>query len=99
MDKNTYSIIGSNKSKETVERLANIIFTICAFIAVLAVLSISLYMIISGTPAIFEVGLKEIIFGTVWRPSGAEPSYGILYVILTSIVGTFMSIIIGCPLV
>ncbi len=98
MDKNTYSIIGSNKSKETVERLANIIFTICAFIAVLAVLSISLYMIISGTPAIFEVGLKEIIFGTVWRPSGAEPSYGILYVILTSIVGTFMSIIIGVPI-
>jgi phosphate transport system permease protein len=99
MDKNTYSIIGSNKSKETVERLANIIFTICAFIAVLAVLSISLYMIISGTPAIFEVGLKEIIFGTVWRPSGAEPSYGILYVILTSIVGTFMSIIIVKPAV
>lgn len=98
MDKNTYSIIGSNKSKETVERLANIIFTICAFIAILAVLSISLYMIISGTPAIFEVGLKEIIFGTVWRPSGAEPSYGILYVILTSIVGTFMSIIIGVPI-
>ena len=98
MDKNTYSIIGSNKSKETVERLANIIFTICAFIAVLAVLSISLYLIISGTPAIFEVGLKEIIFGTVWRPSGAEPSYGILYVILTSIVGTFMSIIIGVPI-
>lgn len=98
MDKNTYSIIGSNKSKKTVERLANIIFTICAFIAVLAVLSISLYMIISGTPAIFEVGLKEIIFGTVWRPSGAEPSYGILYVILTSIVGTFMSIIIGVPI-
>ena len=61
-------------------------------------ISISLYMIISGTPAIFEVGLKEIIFGTVWRPSGAEPSYGILYVILTSIVGTFMSIIIGVPI-
>ncbi len=60
--------------------------------------SISIYMIISGTPAIFEVGLKEIIFGTVWKPNAADPSFGIFYVILTSIVGTFMAILIGVPI-
>ncbi|NLO10376.1 MAG: phosphate ABC transporter permease subunit PstC, partial [Clostridiales bacterium] len=65
---------------------------------VLAVYSISIYMIISGTPAIFEVGLKEIIFGTVWKPNVANPSFGILYVILTSIVGTLMAILIGVPI-
>lgn len=93
-----YSIIGSSKTKNKVEKTAGIIFTVLAFFAVLAVLSISIYMIISGTPAIFEVGLKEILFGTVWKPNAAEPSYGILYVILTSIVGTFLSILVGVPI-
>ncbi|CUH93921.1 phosphate ABC transporter permease subunit PstC [Herbinix luporum] len=98
MNKINFSIYGNSKSKRTVEKAASIIFTVCGFIAVIAVFSISLYMIISGTPAIFEVGLKEILFGTVWRPGGLEPSYGILYVILTSIVGTFLAILIGVPI-
>ena len=98
MNKTSYSIIGSNRTKKTVEKTASIIFTICAFFGVLAVFSISIYMITSGTPAIFEVGLKDIIFGTIWKPNAANPSYGILYVILTSIVGTFMAILIGVPI-
>lgn len=98
MSDKSYSIIGSYKTKKTVERAAAYIFTACAFFAVLAVFSITLYMIISGTPAIFEVGLKNIIFGTVWKPTAEQPSYGILYVILTSIVGTFLSILIGVPI-
>lgn len=98
MNKTSFSIIGNNNNKKTVEKAASIIFTICAFFGVLAVFSISIYMIISGTPAIFEVGLKDIIFGTIWRPNAADPSYGILYVILTSIVGTFMAILIGVPI-
>ena len=89
------TIVGNRKNKAVVETAAQIIFTICAFFAVLAVVSITLYMIISGTPAIFQVGLKEILFGTVWRPTAAEPQYGILYVILTSIVGTGLAILIG----
>lgn len=98
MNKTSYSIIGSNRTKKAVEKTASIIFTICAFFGVLAVFSISIYMITSGTPAIFEVGLKDIIFGTIWKPNAANPSYGILYVILTSIVGTFMAILIGVPI-
>lgn len=96
-DKN-FSIIGSYKTKNSVEKIAAAIFIGCAFFAVLAVFSISLYMIISGTPAIFEVGLKDILFGTVWKPTASEPSFGILYVILTSIVGTTLSILIGVPI-
>ena len=92
------TIVGNRKNKAVVETAAQIIFTICAFFAVLAVVSITLYMIISGTPAIFQVGLKEILFGTVWRPTAAEPQYGILYVILTSIVGTGLAILIGVPI-
>ena len=92
------TIVGNRKNKAVVETAAQIIFTICAFFAVLAVVSITLYMIISGTPAIFQVGLKEILFGTVWKPTAAEPQYGILYVILTSIVGTGLAILIGVPI-
>ncbi len=96
-DKNI-SIIGNFRTKNKVERAAGIIFTAFAFFAVLAVFSITLYMLISGTPAIFEVGLKEILFGTVWKPTAENPSFGILYVILTSIVGTFGAILIGVPI-
>ncbi len=98
MSEKSFSIIGSHKTKNTVEKVAEWIFIASAFFAVLAVFSITLYMIISGTPAIFEVGLKEILFGTVWKPNAAEPSFGIFYVILTSIFGTFLAILIGVPI-
>lgn len=92
------SITTNNKHRQPVERTAQIIFTICAFFAVLAVASITLYMLWKGTPALMEVGIKEILFETKWAPSAKDPSYGILYVILTSIVGTALAILIGVPI-
>lgn len=92
------SIIGSSKTKSGIERMAQMVFTICAFFAVLAVFSITVYMVASGAPALKEVGIAEILFGTVWKPTAENPSYGILYVILTSIVGTTFSILIGVPI-
>ena len=92
------SIVGNSKSKSMVEKSAQVIFTVCAFFAVLAVVSITAYMILSGTPALSQVGIAELLFGTVWKPTAAEPSYGILYVILTSIVGTTMAIVLGVPI-
>lgn len=88
----------SSRKKSTAERVAQIVFTVCASFTILAVLSIMVYMIINGTPALFKVGIKEILFGMVWKPTAAEPEYGILYVILTSIVGTFMAILLGVPI-
>lgn len=92
------SVMRSSKSKETVEIIAQIIFTVCALFAILAVVAITAYMMIGGTPALLKVGIKEILFGTVWKPTAAEPQYGILYVILTSIVGTALAILIGVPI-
>ena len=94
----SFSVLSDKKKRSTVERIAEYIFTACGFLAVLAVLSITLYMIISGTPALFKVGILEILFGTVWKPTGDPASFGILYVILTSIVGTFFAILIGVPI-
>jgi len=96
--KSKFSILSAKGSCSAVETTAQIIFTICSVVAVAAVFSITLYMIISGTPAIFKVGLLDILFGSVWAPTAATPSYGILYIILTSIVGTALAILIGVPI-
>lgn len=98
MSSETISIRSHHGSKSAVEKAAQVIFTACGFFAVLAVASIALYMVVSGTPALFKVGILEILFGSVWRPDGVEASFGILYVILTSIVGTSMAILIGVPI-
>lgn len=97
MEQQTFTIIGNKKNRSAVEKTAQGIFTLCAFIAILAVASITTYMLINGTPALFRVGVKEILFGTVWKPVAEAPSYGILYVILTSVIGTAMSVLLGVP--
>lgn len=55
-------------------------------------------MLISGLPALQEVGLKEILFGSVWSPTSSNPKFGILYIILTSIIGTTFSVLLGVPI-
>lgn len=80
------------------EAAAQVIFTICASFAVFAVVFITLYMIANGVPAFLKVGIKEILFSTVWKPVADEPSFGILHIILTSVVGTTLAILIGVPI-
>ncbi|MBQ8878538.1 MAG: phosphate ABC transporter permease subunit PstC [Lachnospiraceae bacterium] len=93
-----HTIIGSRKNKSAVEKTAQGIFTLCAFIAVLAVASITVYMIINGAPALFQVGVKDILFETQWRPSAENASFGILWVVLTSVIGTVLAVILGVPM-
>ena len=59
------------------------------------VLLISVYLVVSGIPAIREVGLVEFLFGPVWNSNAAEPQFGILPFILTSIYGTAGAILLG----
>ena len=70
---------------------------VCGMLTILAVFGIAAYMIISGLPAIREIGVREFLFGQVWRSTGADPQFGILPFILTSIYGTFGAIFIGVP--
>lgn len=92
------SIKGNGKAKSIVESIARIIFTICAVVAIVAVASITIYMFLKGTPAFAKVGVVDILFGTDWKPTASEPAYGILYIILTSIVGTSLAILLGVPI-
>ncbi len=86
------------RRKAVEETAAQMLCTICAAVALLAVLAITVYMLQSGLPAIKQVGLAEILLGTQWKPTADEPQFGILYVILTSIVGTFLAALMGIPL-
>ena len=86
-------------SKKSIgELIAKVIFLVCAIVAIVAVLSITAYMILKGTPALKSVGVTELLFGTVWKPTANPASYGILYIILTSVIGTAAAVAIGVPI-
>ena len=84
--------------KILIEKTAKQVFLLCGIVAILAVCSITIYMIAKGTPALSRVGVSHLIFGTECAPTAAEPSYGILYIILSSIVGVACSVAIGVPI-
>ncbi len=99
--KATKGCLGMEKVKKTahtLDKIMNAIFTFCGFLAVALVVVITIYLISSGIPAIKEIGLFKFLFGTVWKSTGDNPSYGILAFILTSIIGTFGAMLIGFPL-
>lgn len=79
------------------ELAAKIIVTLCGMMAIFAVVSITVYMIAKGTPALSEVGVLSLLFGTAWKPTADPASYGIAYIILSSIVGTAFSVLLGVP--
>ena len=84
--------------KQLFENIVHGIFLILGLIAVACVLMITIYLVISGIPAIREIGLVPFLFGTTWASTAAEPSYGILPFILTSVYGTAGAIVIGVPI-
>ena len=81
--------------------LENIIqgaFLLMGLITVGCVLLITVYLIISGIPAIRQIGVIDFLFGDTWASTAAEPQYGILPFILTSIYGTAGAIVLGVPI-
>ncbi len=80
------------------EKGMNVLFFLCGAVAVLFVLFISVYLIVSGIPAIREIGLADFLFGQVWKSTAKEPQFGILPFILTSVYGTAGAIVVGVPI-
>ena len=85
-------------ARNALEVAMNIVFLICGLIAVAFVLFISVYLVLTGLPAIREIGLVEFLFGREWASTAAEPKFGILSFILTSVYGTAGAILIGVPI-
>ena len=86
-----------NKQK-TAETIIQGIFLLLGLITVGCVLLITVYLVISGIPAIRKIGLANFLFGTKWASTAEDASYGILPFILTSIYGTAGAIAIGVPI-
>lgn len=86
------------KKNKLFENIVQGVFLILGLITVTCVLLITVYLVISGIPAIKEIGLINFLFGKKWAPTAAEPQYGILPFILTSVYGTAGAIIIGVPI-
>jgi len=85
------------EKKQFMESFMHKVFFICAFFGILSVATITLYLLLQGLPAFSEVGVKELLLETVWQPTASTPKFGILYIILTSLVGTFSAIALGVP--
>ena len=86
------------KPADIIEKIMNLIFIVCGLIAVIFVLLITTFLIISGLPAIKEIGITHFLLGQVWASTAENPSYGILPFIMTSVYGTFGAIILGVPI-
>ena len=81
----------------TAEAVARALLLICAVAAIFAVCAITFYMFAKGLPALGKVGVTELLFSTTWKPTAAEPQFGIAYIILSSVVGTAFSVLLGVP--
>ena len=74
-----------NTKQKYLEALVHGVFLLLGLVTVACVLLITVYLVVSGIPAIREIGLVDFLFGSTWASTAAEPKYGILPFILTSV--------------
>ena len=86
-----------NTKQNYLEALVHGIFLILGLVTVACVLLITAYLVVSGIPAICEIGIGKFLFGAQWASTAAEPKFGILPFILTSVYGTAGAILLGVP--
>lgn len=86
------------KKKRLFENMMHGIFLVLGLVTVGFVLLVTIYLVLSGIPAIRQIGLFQFLFGKEWASTAAEPAYGILPFILTSVYGTAGAILIGVPI-
>lgn len=86
------------KNRNKYEKYIEMLFLLAGLVAVGFVLVITVYLFVSGIPAIKEIGIKNFLFNKKWASSATQPSYGILPFILTSIYGTAGAIVLGVPI-
>lgn len=87
-----------NSKTKVIENIMNAIFTVCGLAALAFVIIITAFLLVSGMPAIREIGIAKFLFGKIWSPTSANPQYGILPFILSSVAGTAGAIVIGVPI-
>lgn len=86
------------KIKNLTEIIIHGIFLCLGLVTVASVALITVYLVVSGIPAITKIGLGDFLFGTEWASTAKEPQFGILSFILTSVYGTAGAILVGVPI-
>ena len=85
------------KPTKWMEKAMNLLFLVCGLITILSVMLITVFLVVSGIPAIRTIGFTDFLFGRVWASTAGNPSYGILPFILTSVYGTCGAVLLGVP--
>lgn len=80
------------------ETFMKYVFIVCASLSILSIILIFYFIFEGGVPFILEEGIGNFIFNEVWRPTASKPSFGILPMIVGSLVVTAGAIIIGVPI-
>lgn len=88
---------GLYKFRQVMDKVMNGVFFFCGAVSIAAVLLITVYLVIAGLPAIGEIGIVDFLFGTEWASTAAEPKFGILPFILTSVWGMLGASLLGVP--
>ena len=88
---------GAEPALRRCAELCKICFLAAACVSIGAVAFICIYMVLQGAPAIYQIGLKDFLFSTDWSPTAEQPSYGIAYMVLTSVFGTVGAVLLGVP--
>ncbi len=89
---------GNKTANRPLESFMHGVFLVTATVSIVSVVLICVFIFINGLPAIFEIGFKEFLLGTEWRPKNNPAQFGILPMILSSIYVTVGAILIGVPL-
>ena len=87
----------AKRSRKALETAVHGVFLLLGLITVGCVLAITVYLVLSGLPAIREIGLRNFLFGKEWASTAADPRFGILPFLLTSVYGTAGAILLGVP--
>ena len=83
--------------RQALDKVMNGVFFFCGAVSIAAVVLITAYLVIAGLPAIREIGIADFLFGTEWASTAAEPKFGILPFILTSVWGMLGAALLGVP--
>ena len=80
------------------ETVMKYVFLISALISVLSIILIFYFIFSGGLPFILRQGVWEFLTGTNWRPTASQPEFGILPMIVGSLIVTGGAILIGVPI-
>ena len=83
---------------ESFEETAELVFALSAWVSIISVILITVYILAAGLPPILKIGVFQFILGTQWKPTAEIPQFGILPMILASLLGMAGAMAAGVPI-